>query len=53
MCSAWLRFGSVERSHSQAESEHLLKLGASKVIMGEEEIAKAMIGAMGGAKTVS
>ncbi len=43
----------VARSHSQAENEHLLKHGASKVIMGEEEIAKAMIATIGGAQNAS
>ncbi len=33
----------VARAHSEAEIEHLLKHGASLVIMGEHEIAKAMI----------
>ena len=33
----------VARSHSEEETEHLTKHGASKVIMGEVEIAKAMI----------
>ena len=33
----------IARAHSAAEIEHLLKHGASLVIMGEHEIAKAMI----------
>ena len=33
----------VARAHSDAEVEHLLKHGATKVIMAEHEIAKAMI----------
>ena len=33
----------IARSHSDEETEHLTKHGASKVIMGEFEIAKAMI----------
>jgi CPA2 family monovalent cation:H+ antiporter-2 len=33
----------IARSHSEAESAHLLKHGATTVIMGEHEIAKAMI----------
>jgi monovalent cation:H+ antiporter-2, CPA2 family len=33
----------IARSHSAEETEHLMKHGASKVIMGEEEIAKAML----------
>lgn len=36
----------IARSHSEAESEHLLKYGANQVIMGEYEIAKAMIAAI-------
>ena len=31
------------RSHSDEETEHLRKYGATTVIMGEEEIAKAMV----------
>ena len=33
----------IGRSHSEEETAHLLKHGASEVIMGEHEIAKAMI----------
>jgi K+:H+ antiporter len=33
----------IARAHSEAEIEHLLKHGASLVVMGEHEIAKAMI----------
>jgi CPA2 family monovalent cation:H+ antiporter-2 len=33
----------LARSHSQAESEHLMRHGATRVIMGEHEIAKAML----------
>jgi CPA2 family monovalent cation:H+ antiporter-2 len=36
----------VARAHSEAEIEHLKKHGASAVVMGEHEIAKAMIAAM-------
>ncbi len=36
----------VARAHSEAEIEHLKKHGASAVIMGEHEIAKAMIAAI-------
>jgi len=36
----------VARSHSEAESEHLLKHGATLAVMGEEEIAKAMLAAI-------
>ena len=34
----------VARSHSEAESEHLLRHGATLVVMGAHEIAKAMLG---------
>jgi CPA2 family monovalent cation:H+ antiporter-2 len=37
----------IARAHSKAEMEHLVKLGASLVVMGEHEIAKAMIGDVG------
>lgn len=33
----------IARAHSNAEAEHLLKYGASSVILGEQEIARAMI----------
>ena len=33
----------IARSHSEEETGHLLKHGASEVVMGEHEIAKAMI----------
>jgi CPA2 family monovalent cation:H+ antiporter-2 len=33
----------VARSHSDEETEHLKKHGASRVIMGELEIAMAML----------
>jgi len=33
----------VARAHFDAEVDHLLSLGASKVIMGEREIALAML----------
>ena len=33
----------VARAHSDAEIEHLMKHGATEVVMGEHEIAKAMI----------
>jgi CPA2 family monovalent cation:H+ antiporter-2 len=36
----------IARSHSEEENQHLLKHGASQVIMGEHEIAKAMISAI-------
>jgi CPA2 family monovalent cation:H+ antiporter-2 len=32
----------VARAHSDAEVEHLAKLGANEVIMGEREIARGM-----------
>jgi monovalent cation:H+ antiporter-2, CPA2 family len=34
----------IARAHSDAEVDHLTRLGADKVIMGEEEIARGMIG---------
>lgn len=43
----------IARSHSEAESEHLLKYGANQVIMGEHEIAKAMIAAIPSTRTDS
>lgn len=36
----------IARSHSEAETEHLLKHCASQVVMGEHEIAKTMITAI-------
>jgi CPA2 family monovalent cation:H+ antiporter-2 len=36
----------VARAHSEAEIEHLKKHGATQVVMGEHEIAKAMIAAI-------
>jgi CPA2 family monovalent cation:H+ antiporter-2 len=36
----------IARSHSEDETAHLMKYGASAVIMGEHEIAKAMIAAI-------
>jgi CPA2 family monovalent cation:H+ antiporter-2 len=33
----------IARAHSEAEIEHLAKHGANLVVMGEHEIAKAMI----------
>ena len=45
----------IARAHSEVEIEHLRKHGATQVIMGEHEIAKAMVehvatGAKTGAK---
>jgi CPA2 family monovalent cation:H+ antiporter-2 len=37
----------VARSHSDEETEHLEKLGASSVVMGEREIAMAMLADIG------
>lgn len=34
----------VARAHSDADVEHLKKMGASAILMGEEEIARGMIG---------
>jgi CPA2 family monovalent cation:H+ antiporter-2 len=36
----------IARAHSEAEIEHLKKHGATQVVMGEHEIAKAMIAAI-------
>jgi len=36
----------VARAHSEAEIEHLMKHGATSVVMGEHEIAKAMLAAI-------
>jgi CPA2 family monovalent cation:H+ antiporter-2 len=33
----------LARAHSEAEVEHLMKHGATQVVMGEHELAKAMI----------
>jgi CPA2 family monovalent cation:H+ antiporter-2 len=33
----------IARAHSEAEIAHLMKHGATLVVMGEHEIAKAMI----------
>jgi CPA2 family monovalent cation:H+ antiporter-2 len=36
----------IARSHSEAENDHLLKHGATRVILGEHETAKGMIAAI-------
>jgi CPA2 family monovalent cation:H+ antiporter-2 len=41
----------IARVHSEAEMEHLIKLGANLVVMGEHEIAKAMISDVGGVRS--
>ena len=41
----------IARVHSEAEMDHLLNLGANLVVMGEHEIAKAMIGDVGGVRS--
>jgi CPA2 family monovalent cation:H+ antiporter-2 len=41
----------VARAHSEAEIEHLIKHGANLVVMGEHEIAKAMIEDVGGVRS--
>ena len=41
----------IARAHSEAEVEHLMKHGATAVVMGEHEIAKAMLGFIPGAET--
>jgi CPA2 family monovalent cation:H+ antiporter-2 len=33
----------VARAHFDGEVDHLMKLGANRVIMGEREIAQAML----------
>lgn len=33
----------IARAHSDAEKDHLLKYGASSVVLGEQEIARAMV----------
>jgi len=33
----------IARAHSEGEIDHLRKHGATKVVMGEHEIAKAMV----------
>jgi CPA2 family monovalent cation:H+ antiporter-2 len=38
----------VARAHSEEEIEHLRKHGATHVVMGEHEIAKAMLGLIDG-----
>ncbi|MGD9922802.1 MAG: NAD-binding protein [Pseudorhodoplanes sp.] len=38
----------IARSHSEEETAHLLKHGATEVVMGEHEIAKAMIAGIPG-----
>jgi monovalent cation:H+ antiporter-2, CPA2 family len=40
----------IARAHADEEVDHLQKLGANLVIMGEREIARGMIGALGLAK---
>jgi CPA2 family monovalent cation:H+ antiporter-2 len=40
----------IARAHSEAEIEHLMKHGASAVVMGEHEIAKAMLAFIPGAE---
>jgi len=41
----------IARAHSQEEIDHLIKLGANLVVMGEHEIAKAMISDVGGVQS--
>jgi CPA2 family monovalent cation:H+ antiporter-2 len=33
----------IARAHSDAETEHLMKYGATRVILGEQEVARAMV----------
>ena len=41
----------IARAHSEAEIEHLKKHGATGVVMGEHEIAKAILAAIPGGRT--
>jgi len=41
----------IARAHSEEEIDHLIKLGANLVVMGEHEIAKAMIGDVEGVRS--
>jgi CPA2 family monovalent cation:H+ antiporter-2 len=41
----------IARAHSEEEINHLVKLGANLVVMGEHEIAKAMIGDVEGVRS--
>ena len=41
----------IARAHSEAQVDHLLKLGANLVVMGEHEIAKAMIEDVGAVRS--
>ena len=41
----------IARAHSEEEIDHLVKLGANLVVMGEHEIAKAMIGDVEGVRS--
>ncbi|MHA1517099.1 MAG: YbaL family putative K(+) efflux transporter [Alphaproteobacteria bacterium] len=41
----------IARAHSEEEIEHLINLGANLVVMGEHEIAKAMIEDIGGVRS--
>jgi CPA2 family monovalent cation:H+ antiporter-2 len=41
----------IARAHSEEEIDHLLKHGANLVVMGEHEIAKAMIGDVDGVRS--
>jgi CPA2 family monovalent cation:H+ antiporter-2 len=36
----------IVRAHSSAQEEHLAKFGATKIVMGEQEIARAMVSAI-------
>jgi K+:H+ antiporter len=42
----------LARSHSEEETAHLMRHGASVVVMGEHEIAKAMLADLGGAPAI-
>ena len=36
----------IVRAHSFAQEEHVMKYGASRIVMGEQEIARAMFAAV-------
>jgi CPA2 family monovalent cation:H+ antiporter-2 len=42
----------LARSHSEEETQHLIRHGANAVVMGEHEIAKAMLADLGGAASI-
>ncbi|MBJ6126037.1 YbaL family putative K(+) efflux transporter [Microvirga splendida] len=40
----------IVRAHSRAEEEHVMKRGATRIVMGEQEIARAMFAAVPNAR---